>query len=81
MIIIKRNLPTFYEVCCTKCKADILYQLEDLKENQIEETEEINPILEMFKPKYYILNCPCCNEEIKISPFNPFSMGIGGAGR
>lgn len=80
MIIVKRENPQFYDCKCSKCQAEFLYQLEDIKEKEIELSEIDNPIIGMIilETKRYVV-CPCCGNEMLVGYPNSY-MGLGIAG-
>lgn len=77
MIIVKRQKPEFYDCRCDKCQAEFLYQLDDIKEKELELPEIDNPVIGMIMPetKKYIV-CPCCGNELVVGFPNPY-YGLG----
>lgn len=80
MIVVKKQNPEFYDCRCDKCRAEFLYQLEDVVEEPVEGIENENPIFSIMLPKVYrYVICPCCKNKISTSFFTP-NMGLGFAG-
>lgn len=71
MIMIKKSPPTFYDAVCPKCRAEMIYQLEDIQEEDVEVGD--NPVLNMIIGKRRFVVCPCCGEKILAGT----QMGIG----
>lgn len=80
MKIIKKSKPKFYDCICNKCKAEFLYQLEDVQEEEMELPEEMQSFITSFLPtKIYSVTCPCCNNKIRTGG-NGLNLGIGFGG-
>lgn len=45
MMLIKKSKPEFYDCVCNKCKAEFIYQLEDMQEEEVEAPEEVPTFL------------------------------------
>lgn len=67
MIIIKKSNPEFYDCRCDKCQAEFIYQLDDIKEETLELSDEVAQIMgSLFNPKKSYVVCPCCGKNISI---------------
>lgn len=77
MIIIKKQAPEFYDCKCDKCQAEFLYQLNDLKEEDLDTPDMDNPVLAMLVPRVRrYVECPCCKNKIYPYYANP-TLGTG----
>ena len=80
MIIIKKQSPEFYDLRCDKCQSEFLYQLDDIREKEIDLPQNDNPMLSMMLPNVcrYVI-CPCCRNNITVGFPNPYyGLGFGG---
>lgn len=81
MFIIKKQSPEFYDCRCDKCHAEFLYQLDDIREKELDLSENDNPVLSMMIPNVYrYVVCPCCENKITVGFPNPY-YGLGFAGK
>lgn len=83
MIIIKKQSPEFYDCRCDKCHAEFLYQLDDIREKELDLSENDNSVLSMMLPHVYrYVVCPCCGNKIATISANPgYGFGISGFGK
>lgn len=80
MKLIKKSKPEFYDCTCNKCKAEFIYQLEDIEEEEVELPEETqNFLTSIFTPtNISFVVCPCCNNKVRTSNGNGLNFMFGG---
>lgn len=80
MKLIKKSKPEFYDCICNKCKAEFIYQLEDVQEEEVETPQEVQNFLinMLVPPNVCFVTCPCCNNKIRINSGNGLNFMFGG---
>lgn len=78
MKIVKKPAPQFYDCVCPKCKAEFIYQLDDVAELEKELPEGMNEIIASMMPTVLsYVTCPCCEEKITVGG-GFMNMGLTG---
>lgn len=67
MKIVKKPAPQFYDCICPKCKAEFMYQLDDVVEVENEVPEGCGEMVAAIMPPIgSYVTCPCCNNKIVV---------------